>query len=122
MSNAELSKRLGKAFTADGQWNTDVLAACQAEFWRAWVEARLRGRDPWVPYARDEYPDTANRLFVRFGRYAQETGIGLEECHRGAASLVKRLQRASAGSHSCCQASRSSRKALLNFTTPIPFA
>lgn len=59
MTRDELSKRLRQAFTSDGAWNVNADGRDDKAFWAARIDARPRGNDPWAPYARDEYPETA---------------------------------------------------------------
>jgi len=91
MTKAELAKKLRSAFTRDGAWNFEALITYGREFWRGWIEARLRHRDPWVPYGRDEYPDTAAWIFVRYAREAQSRGISIQPCQEGAGDFLSSL-------------------------------
>jgi len=91
MTRDELTQRLRDAFTRDGDWNAEALSQYDAAFWREWIEARLRHQDPWVPYSRDEYPDNAAQIFVRFAQEAPKLGIKAAACEQGAAEFVASL-------------------------------
>lgn len=87
----DLARLLRKAFVADGSWNAEALDTFAPQVWEAWIRARLRGADPYIPYGRDEFPEAADQLFVRLAREAAEFGIDLQSCKEGAASFLARL-------------------------------
>ena len=91
MNTEQLASALRNAFTAQGDWNLTFLRRQGADFWASWIEARLRGRDPWVPYARDEYPDLAAGLFVRFLDAVRSTRFDLSPCRAGVSQFLQSL-------------------------------
>lgn len=91
MTKDDLLKMIRNAFTREGKWNAEVLKTYEPGFWQAWINARLRGEDPWIPYARDEYPDIAFDIFVRFAAEAPSLGIPLAACRQGAADFLVSL-------------------------------
>ncbi|NQT88945.1 hypothetical protein HQ560_19410, partial [bacterium] len=91
MTKDELALMLRNAFTREGEWNFDAVADYDAEFWREWIAARLRGKDPWIPYERDEYPYTAYGLFLDYEQDARRAGISTAPCREGAAKFLESL-------------------------------
>jgi len=87
----ELATRLRSAFTRDGQWNWEALATYGAGFWRAWIDARLRHEDPWVPYERDEFPRAAAGLFVDYAEQARKAYEDTAACEEGTAQFLASL-------------------------------
>jgi len=91
MTTEQLVEHLRQAFTSEGQWNFPEVRKFTREVWRAWIEARLRGKDPWAPYAREEYPATAAFLFVGYAREAKRQRIKTDPCGEAAADFLAAL-------------------------------
>ena len=102
MTTDELSQHLRQSFTAEGKWNFPAVREFSSNVWQTWIEARLRGKAPWVPYARDEYPGTAAFLFVDYVRQAGRQRVDTGNCCQGAADFLASLdpdQKAGEQSH-----------------------
>lgn len=84
-------ENLKTVFTTDGHWNKKTIEQLSSGFWKEWIEVRLQGIDPLIRYSRDEYPDCANALFLRFAKEAPEQDIDLTLFQKGAAELFVKL-------------------------------
>ncbi len=102
MTSDELREHLKQLFNTDGSWNWNSVKAMEPSVWAAWLEYRLKGKDPFVRYSPDEYPDNAHIPFLELARMefeekAEGPGIGgnrkivLDNFRIGAAQFLATL-------------------------------
>ncbi len=86
-----LAARLRGLFRPDGHWNADAVNRLEPEVWQAWIAARLRGEDPYLRYARDEFPELAPEVFVQLANQERELHLNLAACRVGAGRFLAGL-------------------------------
>lgn len=91
MTREELLNHLRNVFTRDGEWNVAAIRGLSPSFWREWIELRLRGDDPWLPYSKDEFPDTAHGLFLGLAEQERKLDLDLSALRAGASAFLASL-------------------------------
>lgn len=75
MTSNKLKKHLKQLFNTDGSWNWNSVRDMEPSVWATWMEYRLEGKDPFIRYGPDEYPDNAQIPFLELARMEFEEKV-----------------------------------------------
>jgi hypothetical protein len=74
-----------------GRWRNYPLRKLAAEDWARWIGDRIRGRDEWFGYGREELPDDTAALFRVVAEHCRQTYVDLRRARRGAADVLRAM-------------------------------